>query len=150
MDSLLLDIRFAWRSLRRTPGFTLTVVVMMALGIGVNSMIYSVLRAVLFAKLPFPEADRIVSIEPYDTREPGTAGHVPARLARRPRPQQDIDRGHDVHRDRLVHRRWRLPAAAYTATMASDALLSALQVKPLLGRWFTADDCKTGADIVPV
>jgi len=38
----------------------------------------------------------------------------------------------------------------YTATMTSDALLLALQVKPLLGRWFTPDECKSGADIVPV
>jgi hypothetical protein len=38
----------------------------------------------------------------------------------------------------------------YTTTMTSDALLSALQVKPLLGRWFTADECKTGADSASV
>jgi hypothetical protein len=81
MDSLLLDIRFAWRSLRRTPGFALTVVVMMALGIGVNSMIYSVLRAILFSELPFPMRTASYRSSPMTRATRARREHVPAGLA---------------------------------------------------------------------
>ena len=77
MDALLQDLRFALRSLRRAPGFALMVVVMMALGIGVNAFMYTAVRAILFANLPFVEPDRIVAVrtqrkggEPFEMSVP--------------------------------------------------------------------------------
>ena len=63
MDNLLQDLRYAVRSLRRTPGFALTVIAVMALGIGVNSFIYSAVRAILFANLPFAHPERMVAVQ---------------------------------------------------------------------------------------
>ena len=57
---VLEDARFAVRSFRKSPGFTLAAVVTLALGLGVNTVIYAVVNAVVFQPRPFPNADRLV------------------------------------------------------------------------------------------
>ncbi|HEU4835919.1 MAG TPA: hypothetical protein VFS90_15940, partial [Pyrinomonadaceae bacterium] len=60
MDSLIKDIRFAARGLIKRPGFTAVVVLTLALGIGANTVIFSVVYSVLLKSPPFPHADRLV------------------------------------------------------------------------------------------
>ena len=62
VESWIRDFRHSARSLARTPGFTLTVVATLALAIGANASIFSVVKAVLLEPLPFPNADRLVHI----------------------------------------------------------------------------------------
>ena len=62
MDALVQDTVYAVRSLLRARGFTTTVVLTLALGIGANSAIFSVVDAVLLRPLPFPDAGRVVNV----------------------------------------------------------------------------------------
>jgi putative ABC transport system permease protein len=74
------DIRYAFRTMRKAPGFTAAVVVTLALGIGVNSAIFALVDATLLRPLPFPTADRLVVL--FERSEANARGRVsPLNLA---------------------------------------------------------------------
>lgn len=78
MQSLTSDLRYAARELRKRPGFTLTAVLSLALGIGATSAVFSVIYAVLIDPFPYPGSDRIVELRLVDKsgsdRFAGTSG----------------------------------------------------------------------------
>jgi putative ABC transport system permease protein len=75
-ESVWQDVRYAIRQMLRSPGFTLAVVFTMALGIGANTAIFSVVRATLLRNLPYPHAEQIVSISDARTQGSSTGGLV--------------------------------------------------------------------------
>ncbi len=66
LDSLLQDLRFALRQLHRSPGFALTAVLILALGIAANVIVFGVLQALVLRQLDVPHADRVMTLQPKD------------------------------------------------------------------------------------
>lgn len=62
METILSDVRIALRGIAKRPGFNLVIILTLALGIGANTAIFSVVHAVLLSALPYPQADQLVSL----------------------------------------------------------------------------------------
>ncbi|HEV3482419.1 MAG TPA: ABC transporter permease [Candidatus Acidoferrales bacterium] len=77
VESLIQDVRFGLRMLRKNPGFTLTAVAIVTLGIGANVAVFSVVNTVILKPLKAPDADRIVQVEPTYQGVPGTGTGLP-------------------------------------------------------------------------
>jgi predicted permease len=139
---LFQDLRYALRMLRKNPGFTAIAVLTLALGIGANTAIFSVVNAVLLQRLPFPESGRIMIVQR------GTGGSVPY-------PEfQDLQAGNKTFDPIALYR-----LESFTLTGTGDAeripvrMISAdfftiLGIQPLAGRMFHADEDRQ--DIAPV
>ena len=65
VDHLLADLRYAWRGMRRSPGFFITAVLMLALGSGINAAIFSVFAHVLLAPLRFPDPGNLYMVSSH-------------------------------------------------------------------------------------
>ena len=71
LESILADLKFTLRRLRKSPGFSVTVLLTLAIGIGANTAVFSVLNSVLLRPLPYPEPEQLVSLH---LNAPGAAG----------------------------------------------------------------------------
>lgn len=143
MDSWLHDIRTAARSLRRAPGFSMLVVVMMALGIGVNAMIYTVVQGILFHRQPFPEPERIVTIDSWQGREDDLdelSGPDYLDLRERARSVSAMA----VYNESMLYLTIGQDPERFQSAWASAGLLDVLGIQPILGRWFTEEECTEG------
>src|SRR5260221_5756664 len=69
LEPIVRDLRYGFRMLRKTPGFTVTALVTLAVGIGVNTAVFTVVNALLLRPLPFPDAGRLASLTTF-TRSP--------------------------------------------------------------------------------
>src|SRR6185503_3899859 len=65
---MMKDIRFAWRTLRKRPGFTAVVILVLSLGIGSTTAIFSIVDALLLRSLPYPHADRLVQLREINAK----------------------------------------------------------------------------------
>lgn len=149
MDSLLKDLRYALRNLRHSPGFTLLAIVTLALGIGANTAIFSVVHAVVLEPLAYPQPDRLVFI----TSQFPALGFdkfwisVPEFLEFRDHNRSFASvGGYRVRAANLGADRPVRPSTAFV----TDGLFETLGVHPLRGRHFTLEDTRPGAEKVAI
>jgi hypothetical protein len=76
METLVQDIRYALRNLRKGPGFAIVAVLTLALGIGASTAIFSVMENILMEPFPYPDAQRYMSIQIHDTERNEPGGRV--------------------------------------------------------------------------
>ena len=144
MDALRQDLTFALRGLRRNPGVTLIAILALALGIGANTALFSVVNAVLLRPLPFPDADRLVRV--YETNR--LKGWDRNSVA--PANFLDWQRDNDVFEGiaAFVWRGFALTgegeAERLVGNEVSTEFFQVLGAPPALGRDFTAADLTAG------
>jgi putative ABC transport system permease protein len=151
LETFLQDLRYGWRSLRRKPGFTLTAVLALALGIGANSAIFSVINGVLLRSLGYADPQTLVVL---------------------------WERNTSLHRDRNVVAAtnffdWQKQSTSFEnmvavwdarvnltdnvgepvevkAQLVSEPFFRTLGVQPRIGRWFSAEEDRAGNDLVVI
>jgi putative ABC transport system permease protein len=81
VDTMLANLKYAWRSLRAAPSFAITVIATLTLGIGANTAVFSAIDAVLLRPLPYPNADRLLVLREYRIKRKTPQSFIaPARL----------------------------------------------------------------------
>ena len=142
-DHVRQDVKYACRRLVKDPAFTLIAVVTLALGIGVNTAIFSVVSAVLLNPLPYPEPDRLVAVYSRTADQSRASSSYPNFLdwVRDNRSFSDLAafRPDDLNLIGLGQPE-RVPAE-----MVSASFFRLLGVQPILGRTFLAADDRLGA-----
>ena len=145
LESILADLKFVLRRLRKSPGFTVTVLLTLAIGIGANTAVFSVLNSVILKPLPYPEPDRLVSL---NLDAPGAEGLASF--------ESGLRLSGSMYFTFSEHNRtfqslgvWRPGTSNVTgfaqpeevhAVNMPDGVLETLGVPPLIGRWLSAAD----------
>jgi predicted permease len=149
MHSLLSDLRYATRELRKRPGFTLTAVLSLGLGIGATSAVFSVIYAVLIDPFPYPGADRLMELVVRDPagrdRFPGLNG-VQIEQLRQAKCVESITAGDWWN---LTTTDSELPEDVQAVYLSPNAP-SHLGTRALMGRWMIPSDAPPGQEPQPV
>jgi hypothetical protein len=148
MERLLQDLRFAWRLLWTWPGVTAIAVASLALGIGANATIFSLVDALLLRPLPVAQPARLVSIFTRDVKNPGfnPSSHLNWRDLRDQSRSFEQILGYDWAPMSVVAGGSGGGEAKFLfGQMVSGNYFDVLGVRPALGRGFTAEDDREGA-----
>jgi putative ABC transport system permease protein len=146
-ETLSQDVRYGVRSLRRNPGFALAVIVAMALGIGANTAIFSVVNGVLLRPLPYRDGDRLVLLQQERPLVPGgEMGFSPLDIAeyRHARSLEGIAEFHSMWFILLGRPE---PERVSTGVVSTN-FFDLLGVQPAFGRAFRPEDDERGAPAV--
>ncbi len=158
MSGILQDIRYALRAIRRSPGLTFVIVTSLALGIGANTAIFSVVNALLIKPLPYPDPERLAVIWirnpginiPQDWPSPGQ--YIDIQNQQRSFEQMSISRGRVTtllgrSGNPLVNTE---NALSVDTLETSSSLFPLLGAKPLYGRLFRAEEDRPGQPMVVI
>jgi putative ABC transport system permease protein len=149
MNGLFQDLRYGLRQLRKSPGFTVVAVLTLALGIGANSAMFSVVDAVLLRPLPFHNPSRLVVVK---TTEPGRIDDIgvsyPAFLDWR--SQNHVFEGLSVFREDDFTLTGRAEPAHLKGAVVSANIFSVLGVPPSVGRDFTFEEDNPIGTALPI
>jgi putative ABC transport system permease protein len=146
METLLQDVRFALRMLRKSPGFAAVAVLTLALGIGANTAIFSVVNAVLLRPLGYPQSDRLVFLTEWSQQVP----YMSVSLA----DYDDWGKMNTAFSDLAAYRTENVvltgsgEAERLRERQITASYFPTLRMKATAGRVFTPEDDRPGADRV--
>jgi putative ABC transport system permease protein len=143
-ETTLQDVGFGLRMLRKNPGFTAVAVLMLALGIGANTAIFSIVYGVLLRPLPCPEQDRLVTMSEWSKQVPGMSISYPNFLDWR--AQQTSFTAIGVSRGQSFNYQGSSGTERVRGTVASYDFFAALGMPALRGRLFQMGDDQAGAE----
>jgi predicted permease len=144
-DSILADLKFAFRRLRKSPGFAATVLLTLAIGIGANTTVFSVVNGVLLKPLPYPDSEQLVSLW---LNAPGAGGLASFSNGLQLSASMYFTFS-EQNRTFQSMGIWTPSNASVTGVaepeqvrseMISDGVLQTLDVPPAVGRWFGQAD----------
>jgi len=148
LETLGSDVHYAARMMRRSPVFTTTAVLTLALGIGANTAVFSVVNAVLLRPLPYPDSDRLVQI--WSTNPKANRWGMWTAYPR----FEDWRRENTVFEEMATARTWVItikggdhPESLF-GVITSSQIFQLLRVQPMLGRGFLAEEDQPGHDHV--
>ena len=140
MHSLFNDVHYALRQLRKSPGFTFTVVLTLALGVGANAVVFSVLNALILRPLPLPDATQLVFLDRFNG--PGTS----ASSTQSDPDYRELRDGNRTFSGLIAYRTQRGGVGVAGAIRqswfyeASENYFDVLGIQPALGRSFHPSD----------
>ncbi len=144
LEHLLRDLRFSARVLRKSPGFTAVAIVTLALGVGANTAIFSLVNVLLLRPLPVPQNEQLVVLRIEQGRQPQYTMGAPFFCG--------LERRHEVFSDVFAYDHAGLQVRgssgneAVEGQLVSGEFFRALQTPPLLGRLLTPEDDRIGGN----
>ena len=148
MQTLLQDLRYAFRRLSKSPGFTIAAVITFAVGIGANTAIFSSMDAVVLRPLAVPQMDRVVTVD--EQKQQGQLYRVAlANFGDWQRQNKSFEEM-AVHTPADMSLTGSGDAAHVGVTLASANFFTVLRAQPVIGRVFAARECVAGQDAVAV
>ena len=149
MDTFLQDLKYGFRSLLAKPGFLIAAIATLALGIGANTAIFSVINGSLLRPLPWPEADRLVQVYNTYPKMLDYAGtSIPDFLDRK--EQAPALENLAIYNSVSFNLALSGAPQRLTGLRATPSLFATLKVQPQIGRAFTDEDAVPGRDKVVV
>ncbi len=143
MGKLLQDVRYGLRMLRQSPGFAAIAVLTLALGIGANTALFSVVNGVLLNPLPYPRAEQLTAI--YGETPGATQGYITYLNFLDWQRESKSFSSMAMYRHEDYNLTGSSQALRVSGYMISADFFSTLGVKPVLGRTFRAEDDQLGA-----
>jgi predicted permease len=144
------DVRYTLRQLRRSPGFTVTAILMLALGIGATTAIFSIVEGVLLRPLPFPDPDQPVTLgDVLEGSHSAVGSHSSVTAPDIRNYMRDTQSCSHLggYRGRLFELSGPGDPTAVNGTRMSSEVFAALGMPPLLGRTFTQQEDEEGQQV---
>jgi putative ABC transport system permease protein len=146
METFWQDVKYGARTLFKSPGFTLVAVLTLALGIGANTAIFSVIHGMLLSPLPYPEGDKLVFISEWSEQVPGMSFSV--ENFKDLRDQNQVFEAIMAYRGQNYVLTGSDQPERIQGREVSVGFFDTLRLRPILGRAFTPDEDKPGAERV--
>jgi predicted permease len=147
MTGMLQDLRYALRQLRKSLGFSIVAVITLALGIGANTAVFSVIDAVMLRPLPYYQPNRLIEAQSVNTHNPGPSAVCYPDFFDWRSQNRTLEHLVSYHDNLFTLTGLERPVQV-DAEIVSWDLLPALGVRPELGRGFTPDEEKAGSRVV--